>query len=205
MTRIAVALISLFALAIVGASAQRAPEFVRDGSARVLTFPRMEYPPVARSAREQGAVVVRATLSAKGTVSDTVALTGGGLIMEAALVMRKRGRSSPAPRRSFSCISSKSMGPAVGPVRSSAWAMRTTSPESRRVFRMLSGRVAAVPLQRFLEPGGPTTGRYLRSKCPSAASSRFSSTVRTADLPLSATVPEASLSTTTTSSLVPSV
>ena len=97
MTRIAVALISLFALAIVGASAQRAPEFVRDGSARVLTFPRMEYPPVARSAREQGAVVVRATLSAKGTVSDTVALTGGGLIMEAALANAKTWTFQPGP------------------------------------------------------------------------------------------------------------
>jgi len=98
MKRTAVGAALLFSSALsVFASAQTARDFVLDGTARVRSFPRMVYPPVARSAREQGAVVVRVTLSPAGTVADAVALTGGGLIMEAAVKNAKTWTFEPGP------------------------------------------------------------------------------------------------------------
>lgn len=48
-------------------------------------MPRVEYPQIAQSARVQGAVVVRLSIAANGTVTSATSLAGLPLVTEAAL------------------------------------------------------------------------------------------------------------------------
>ena len=52
---------------------------------QILDMPRVDYPPIAQSARLQGTVVVRLSIAANGTVTSATALAGPPLVTEAAL------------------------------------------------------------------------------------------------------------------------
>lgn len=64
-----------------------------------LKFGGMSYPPVARAARVEGAVVVRAKVDVDGTVRDASAVTGPVLLVDAALGSAKRWTFKPGSAR----------------------------------------------------------------------------------------------------------
>ncbi len=98
MIRSALVAVSLLVSIVADAAVAQTPQgFVPDGTARVRSFSKLDYPPVARTARVQGAVVVRATIGSTGAVAEAVALSGGGLITEAAVANVKQWTFEPGP------------------------------------------------------------------------------------------------------------
>lgn len=82
------------------AMAQTSPDFINDGDVEVRHFSSMEYPKIARTARQQGAVVLRAALDASGKVTDAAALSGKQMLVTAAVANVKQWVFAPRQTKS---------------------------------------------------------------------------------------------------------
>ncbi len=81
------------------AQAQSADGFVKDEDVTLKTFVEMAYPPYARSARLQGAVVVRVTLDEHGAVETATSLSGSAVLAPDAVANAKKWTFVPSAKR----------------------------------------------------------------------------------------------------------
>ena len=82
-----------------GANAQSNPT-ISSRDSRVVDFEDMRYPPLARTARIQGVVVIRVTLDDAGRVKNADALSGPALLVEDSLANVRKWRFQPNPEKS---------------------------------------------------------------------------------------------------------
>jgi TonB family protein len=72
---------------------------VDDKDTKVVSFEELIYPPLARSARMQGVVVVQVKLDRQGKVTDAVGVSGSELLMLGALENVKKWQFEPNSRK----------------------------------------------------------------------------------------------------------
>jgi TonB family protein len=75
-------------------------ETLNDQDVKLVSFEDLPYPPVARVARVQGAVVVKVTLDDDGKVASSFAISGNKALIPDTLANAKRWRFKPNSQKS---------------------------------------------------------------------------------------------------------